>query len=367
MMKSKVLCPITSIFVLLYLTSCTLGTKSESTPDIRATVAVAVSTAIKTEMSAPADTPTPDMQATIDAAVQATNQASQSVQATVDVAVQATVASMPTPTSVPPGGDAYYSTLSQEELAALIDQSVDEAMAASAQTTTATTEATTDGDVSDSDVETLQVYVNLSEQAIANAEALIAAYQDLYGDYASEYLQVLNEIEQDLAAIAQSTAQIAAILDQGAQAATQALEQLNDAAQTAQTKAAELQTMAQGRQEKLQDDFQKRLDEIKNLQPTTIATDRQGAIQDTFKYLDSLRNVLGGNKIAAQDIQQIAQLGVNASASIKAQGGPQLQRFSGDIDLLNQQMARGQYPQMKQDFTRIDSDFSSIGKRPGRK
>ena len=364
---SKYLQPFICLLIVVILTACSLGAKSEPTPDIQATVQAVVETTMKTEMPAPAASPSPDLQATVDAAVQGTAQAGQAVQATVEVAVQATVASMPTSTLVPAVGDPYYYTLSQEELAALIDESVDEAMAANTQASTATTQATSDGSVSEDDIQTVQVYVSLSDQAVANAEVLIASYQDIYGEYASEYLAVLNEIEQDLEAIAQSTAQIADILEQGAQAATQAIEQLNSAAQTAQTKAAEMQTQAQGRQEKLQGDLQKRVEEILSLKPSEVATDRLGAIQDTYHYLDSLKKAISGMKISSQDYQQLAQLGVNASASLNAQGGPQLQRFAGGIDNLNQQMARGQYPQVKRDVGKFENDFSSLAKRPGRK
>ncbi len=363
-MKSKFYQLPFSLSLLVSLSACSLGAQPTPTPDVQATVQAAVDTAVKTKLPAPADTPTPDLQATVNAAVQATAQAGQG---SVAVVVQATVVSMPTPSPLPAAGDAYYYSLSQEELAALVDESVDAAMTASAQTTAVTTQATSDGSVSDGDVQTVQVYVSLSEQTVANAQALITAYQDIYGDYASDYLVILNEIEQDLAAIAQSTAEIASILDQGAQAATQAIQQLNSAAQTTQVKAAEAQAQAQSRQQKFQSDMQKRLEELINIKPIQVATDPQGAVQETFQYLDSLKQALNGKKINSADLKQIIQLGVNASAGLKTQGGPQLQRFANGIDNLNQQVVRGEFPQAKRDLAKFDSDFTSLDKRPGRK
>ena len=63
-------------------------------------------------------------QATTEAAVQATSVAQVNVQATVDAAVQATVAAIPTSTP-----SAEYVTLTEEELAAMIDLAVAEATA----------------------------------------------------------------------------------------------------------------------------------------------------------------------------------------------------------------------------------------------
>jgi len=103
------------------------------------------------------------------------------------------------------------------------------------------------------------------------------------------------------------------------------------------------------------------------MQPNQVASDRAGAIQQTFQYIDSLKGALGGGKISPDQFRQIAQQGVNASASLKAQGGPQLQQFAGGVDNLNKQMARGEWSTARKDVDGFDMNFQKQAKRPGRK
>jgi hypothetical protein len=353
----------TCLFLIL-LSACSLGSKTTPTPDIQATVNAAIKTSVPNVTQ-------PNLQSTVDAAVQATSSANNSVQATVGVSIQQTAGSittiLPTVTPLPPTGNSYYTTLSEEQLTAIIDQAVAEAQKSSQQTSTATTQATSNGTVSDGEIQTVQMYVTATGQAVQNAEQLIAEYQQLYGDYASEYLDVLTQMEADLNSISQSMAQITKILDQGSQAATQAISQLNEAVQTMNDKASELQSKAQGTQQKFQSEMAHRTDELKNLKPKQVAGDKAGAIQQTFTFLDALKGGLSGGKIGKQQSMQIAQLGVDASASLKAQGGPQLQHFSGNVDKLNAQMIQGQYPQAKKDLNTFEKDFQGSAKKPGRK
>ncbi len=103
--------------------------------------------------------PTPDTQATVNAAIAATGTAQASLQATIDAAVKATVTAAPTPTP-----SVQYVTMSEEELAALIDQAVAEAITATQQCSTATTTATADGAVTQEEVNTVQVYLVDAEE-----------------------------------------------------------------------------------------------------------------------------------------------------------------------------------------------------------
>jgi len=375
-MKNKTLYVLMTLFLLGTLVACSKSPKESPTPDIQATVNAAVNAAVKTSVPVvptvgavnPTIQPSPDVQSTVGAAIQATAAAGQVIQPTVVPAAQSTVVVMPpAPTAVPPVGNVYYTGLSEEELAALIDHAVAEAQQYSQQVYASTTQATSDGNVSDGETQTIQVNVSTSGQAVTNAEALINEYQALYGDYASEYLNTLTQIEQDLASISESTAQIAAILEQGSQAATQAIAQLNAAAQSASTKAAELQTKSKDLQQKLQADLNTRLEIVKKMKPNQLANDKMGAIQQTFGFLDALKGGLSGGKLGSNQFKQIAQLGVNASASLKAQGGPQLQHFAGNIDQLNMQMAHGQYPQARKGADSFEKDFQGVAKRPGRK
>jgi hypothetical protein len=341
--------------------------------------------------------PTPDTQATVNAAVAATGTSQVSLKATVDAAVKATAAAAqpqpPTaagaPTSLPtisaaakpptaaPGVAGAPSptpvntvTLSEEELAALIDQSVAKAVAATQASSSATSSATADGTLTTQELAALLIYAANADRAIAYAEELINSYYGLYAELAAETIAVLQAIEQDLSAMSASVdalnatlAEINKTLAQGVAIAEQTIAKLNTAAKTASDKAAQAQAKAQSWAKGLPSTLDKRAAAALGVKPTQVATDRQGALLSAFDYVDAVRQATGDNKLSKSELTQIAQLGANASAGLKAQGGPGLQTASGSIDKLTGQLARGQVPQAKAGLGSLES---SLGARPSR-
>lgn len=284
-----------------------------------------------------------DLQATVDASVQATNAAAQTIANTVEAAVAATTAALPPPPTATAVASIDVYTLSEEELVVLIEAAVAEAVTASEITGDSATQATADGTVSAQEVDTLTVYVNSLEQAIAYAEELIAAYEDLYGEYAEEVLALLAQVEEDLNAIAENSAGIAAILAQGSEATTAAAAQLNAAAEQAQTKAAEVQAQVSALTPKVQAQIQQREQMALQTLPTEIAANPADAIRQLYAYLDGVEAALADRKIDPAELQNLAQLGANASASLKQHGGAQLGSLSEKINALTSQLARGQW------------------------
>lgn len=283
-------------------------------------------------------------------------------QAAVNQAANATVQALPpTPT---PGPQVDYYDLTEEELSALIDQSVNQALAASSQSTTATTQATSDGTVTSDEVYTTVTYVYDAQAEIEYAEELMTYYLDLYGDYASEALDTMQAMESDLNSVSQSLDEIASIMEQGAEAATAALDQLNQAATQLQTKASDAQTKAQGWVDQVKTGIQDRQNQALSLAPTDIAGDRDGAIQQVYAYLDAVKQAMGDKKISFDELTQISQLASNAKASLQAHGGPGLQNLSSGIDGLTTQLARGEWPQAR---SGMDGFERSLPQRPTRR
>lgn len=292
---------------------------------------------------------TPDLQATVDASVKATTQAQQTqdaaVKSTVDVAVQSTVAALP-PTATPvPTVEAV--TLSEEELAALIDQAVAEAAAATTTAASATTQSASDNTVTEEEVQTVEVYVQASEQALAYAEQLVSEYTATYGDYGEETLLILNDVEDDLASIAASVDEIATVVEQGSEQASAAAAQLQNAAATAQASASAMQDKAQQITQKLQAELELRSATALNMPPTQVAEDLPGTINQLFDFATSIRDSLGDNKITPDEMNHIAQLASNSRASLEKSGGPQLKALGNSIEQLTGQLARGQWPQAR--------------------
>lgn len=314
---------------------------------------------------------TPDTQATIEAAVAATSTAQANLQATIDAAVQATAtaqAALVTPTP-----SVEYVTLTEEELAALIDQAVADAAAATAASSTATTQATADDTVTQEEVTTIEVQVTGAEEAIAYAEELLNAYYGLYGDLATETLYLLQEIEEDLALMAESTAALAAALvdvnntlAEGVALADETINELEAAAQAAGAKAAEVQAQKEAWKGQLQQEWEHRASQALNVQPNAIADDRAAALQSAFDYLDNVQAALTDEKISPDELAQIAQLGANAAAGLNAHGGPQLQQFSGSINQITEQLARGQVTHAREGLGTLQSGLGSRPSLPSR-
>ncbi|MBN2391464.1 MAG: hypothetical protein JXR84_12120 [Anaerolineae bacterium] len=316
--------------------------------------------------SGPLATPAPNAQATIDAAVNATMTAQANMQSAIDAAVNATltaVAAQATPTP-----QVETVTLTEEELAAMIDTAVAEAATATTASASASEQATADGTVTQEEVITVQVEVVGAEEAIAYAEELLTLYGDMYGELATETLVVLQAIEADLAAMAHSTAEVAAALEeiataleQGVALAEETITQLETAAQAAAAKAAQIQAQNQVWYTALAAELETRATKFLGIAPDAVAPDRLGAIQDAFYYLDTVREALDDSKLSAAELSDIAQLGANAAAGLQAQGGPQLQALSGSVNQITEQLARGQLTQARASLSTLEQ---GLGERP---
>ncbi len=277
-------------------------------------------------------------------------------------AVAATVVAMPpTPT---PGPTVDYYELSEEELATLIDEAVEEAVVATEASSSATTQATSDGTMTSEEVYETVEYVYDAEAAIYYAEELIAAYYDLYGAYAEDALIILAAIEEDLSAMIVVLEEVNSLLVQGAEVASVAIDQLNEAATSMTTHIAESQADRDQFLEQVKTNLQDRENTFANIAPTEIAGDLDGTLNQLHDYLDSVKAAFGDRKIDSNEMLQIAQLGANAQASIFANGGPQLQGLSGTIDGLTRQLSRGEWPQAGRSLGGFEA---SIPSRPTRR
>lgn len=314
----------------------------------------------------PAATPTIDVQATIDAGVQATANAQAGMQATIDASVQATALVMPpTPTA---GAAVNVVEMSEEELEALIEQSVQDAVTATQQTSSAATQASSDATVSAEEVEELYAYYYAAEQAVALADEYIEAYYGLYYDLAVETVALLEELTGELDTLIESLDSLYASLEMinsslaaGAAATQEAVNQLNSAAQNAQAQLAQIQSQTQQWAEAVKADRENRAQAVANLQPQNIPTDQLSALASAFGFLDSVKSALGDNKLSLDELGVIAQFGASASAGLSAHGGEKFKSLADTIGQITQQLARGQLPQAKKGLGQFEA---SLGQRP---
>ncbi|MBI5298178.1 MAG: hypothetical protein HY869_22095 [Chloroflexi bacterium] len=317
-----------------------------------------------------------DDAAAINTAVAGTQQAAALAQATVN---SMSLTAMPvTPT---PGPAVEYVSMTEEELAALIDQAVAEAVAATEQTTAAVTYTTSDTAVTTEEVTYVYDYYYYADYYVEYAEDLLDEYYNLYSDLAYEMIAELNTIEDELnqlnttlSSIESSLQQINTTLQQGLEVATETIDQLNAAAQQAQSNAAELKSQAQDMAAVLQSDQQARLDQMAQIQPNNIPTDKLAALQTGFQFIDEAKLAMGDNKLSRDELMNLAQLGANAQAGFQkfggaaggqipglANGGPDLSQFSAKFGEITTQFARGQMPQAR---SGLDGFEHSLGQRP---
>src|SRR5574341_1693356 len=154
-------------------------------------LALFVSIGLLTACGMPAASPSTDE--VVNTAVAGTQQAQALAQATVNASVLTAMPATPTP-----GPTVEYAALTEEELAALIDQAVNEAIAATEQTTTAVTTSTSDDTVTSEEVVYVYDYYYQAEYYTEYAEELLNEYYNLYADLAEEMIVELNTIESEL-------------------------------------------------------------------------------------------------------------------------------------------------------------------------
>lgn len=310
--------------------------------------------------------PSPNLQATVEAAMIDTSQAQAAIQATVEAAVAATGVAMP-PT-ITPGPMVQYVDMTEEELESLIDQAVNEAVAAATQASTASTQATSDNAVSQQEVDSIQVVVTGAEEAIAYAEVLIKAYTDLYGELAVETLVTLQEIEDDLeeisaslAAISQTLIEIENVLSQGQAVSQATIEALETAAQQAASGLEVTQNTLQSWLKDTKTGRDDRANQYLSVKPDSVPTDLRSSLAAAFAFLDEVKFALGDKKITRDELVKISQLGANASAGMSQHGELQFQAVPSKINEIIGKLARGQVPHVRQGL----GDFEKLlGVRP---
>ncbi|HEC23433.1 MAG TPA: hypothetical protein ENI95_11015 [Chloroflexi bacterium] len=317
---------------------------------------------------APADEP--DVDATVNAAIQATDMADLVMQATIDAAVEATAAALPTPTPPPPPETEEYVTMSEEELAALIEEAVAEATAASEEYSEATQDISSDDTITQEEIVYVYDYYYAVEEAIAYAEELLDAYYYYYGDLSTEAIALLYAVEEDLDTLAANTeaiyselAAIEATLDQGLAVAVETIDQLEATAMAVQANVDQVQAQISNLTTTVQAEIENRVTQVLNTAPSFVPPDFPSTIQAGFEYLDFTRGALSDDRITRDELNTIAELGANAAAGFSQFGGERshlANSFSGR-DSVTVNLASGHNAEAQHGLNDLEM---SLGDRP---
>lgn len=337
-------------------------------------------------------TPTPDVQGTVEAALQATVTAEAEEEARIATAVAATQTAMATAapeegaaaTGTPtPGAVAQptpapqtvssetYVTMSEEELAALIDEAVNAAVAETEAAATATESATGDATVTQDEVETIEVQISGAEEAIALAEELLYVYADLYAEVATETLVMIDEMEALLAATTEMVVVMTDILvdvdtalEQNQVVSEQLIQDLEAAAIAAGAQALALQQEVATWPPTVEASLAQRANAALAVQATEVAGNRMEAIAGAYDYVEITREALSDRRLTAAELDAVAQTGANAVAGLQAQGGPQLQDVADQLNQVTASLARGQVPQVTGQLQALESALPARSLRP---
>lgn len=310
-------------------------------------------------------TKTADTQATIEAAVGATSTA----QAEIDVQDQEGESATSAPATaeeIPQG----YDELSEEELAVLIDEHVEETMAASAELNSAAEAATADGTLTQEESDELETYVYDLAESVAITEEAVYVYYDLYGELAEETLDLLAEVEDDLVEIAELTIELLEMmteiegrLNQGLEVAVELMEQFDSTAAGALEQISGIKGKSDDWVAEVQQEIENRVANLENLTPTEIPGNRIDAILIAFDYVDAVREALLDRTLDLDELRQIGQVGINAKAGLEAYGRPRFQGLSGNIGEISGQLARGQVSTATIGLNALEG---ALGSRPSR-
>ncbi len=316
----QMLCPYMAITIFLFLAACTAPGPTAS------------------------PSATPDLQATIDAALAGTQAAEANLQATVDAAIAATAQAAVTPT----GAD--LSEQSEEATVDEIETTVDSCASNTAAASTAS-EATSDDALTAEEADQIYTYYQLAYADLEEAYALLSGYYAFYGELAQESLDLLHDLEEDLddlnAALGELNTAILIIQTQliaGATPSAGDIARLETAADSANTAADNARTMAGTWATAHEIEIAERAAEVNYTIAEAIPANRVDTITSVYTFLDDLKAALLDRVISADELALLLVDRANALAGIDAHGGATLQKAVDPLNQITVMIATGNFP-----------------------
>ena len=340
-------------------------------------IVLLVSSCAPTAAPAPAEPAAPeataDIEATVNAALEATAAAQAGMQATIDASVSSTVEAQPADEASDEAGSAEtadpaeYVTMTEEELALLIEDTVEEANTASQEMSTAAEQAASDGEVSQDEINEVYNYYYDAEAALMLAEEMIDAYMYFYGDLAYAYLDLFYLVEEDLSELAAYAAEINEILilvEQGITLSADDIDQMITAAANIQSYLVENQVNVANLSSTVQQQIQDRAAAALGAQANQVPGNIRETLQAGFQYADFVYSALGDNQITLDELNTIAQLGANAASGFSQFGGDnqsQLADLISGAEGITANLAQGQNMQAWDSVEQLEL---GLGERP---
>ncbi|MBL6966090.1 MAG: hypothetical protein ISR60_06010 [Anaerolineales bacterium] len=298
-----------------------------------------------------------DTQATIDAAIAATATAQAELETQINEAVDEAMQEL----------EEEYLLMTEEEFNQALDEAIAEATAATEQTVYYVEEASSDGALTQEEIEQIEYYAYYADDLIYLAEDMIYAYYGMYAELAYETIYLLEAIEDDLSQMAYAMTEIteltvaaAETLAAGMEVRQETIDGIITAAQGTSEYLQNITPEWQSWADAIQGDRETRLQGVQEIAANFIPEDRLAALNETINFADAVRNALGDYSISQTELFNIAQFGANAIAGLQAHGGPQLQELAGNIDNITNNLALGQTPHAINNLGALEGSIRNI-------
>lgn len=300
----------------------------------------------------------PDLDATIEAGIEETTTAEESMQSTVDAAVEATRQVEQTQAVE----EFSVEEMSEAEVVTEFSEDGAEAYDDVAQIVTTTDDYASDGELTQEEIEELEALYLETYEEIEYLLYLASVYSYYYGDLAGETLELLVALEDDLWLLVQLAEEysdelmaVLVAIENGGEATEEMVYALEDAAEEWYEQMENWQGDADTWQTAVLAELQTRSEVWLSTEVNEVAQTRVKALLQAKDYAQQVRTAFEDGVISAEEMAEISQLAANAINSLETVGGDQLLNFASTITDLTSMMAMGEMPTALENLSSFES------------
>lgn len=300
------------------------------------------------------------MEATIQAAIAATESVQNEVNDLISGSVSATLTAIPSPTPI------SVDQLSEEEFASALEQSTDEAVSTADNATQYASSASDDGELTQEEIDELYYLYYASVDELEQALYLVDIYYDLYDELLATVITDLESIEgelQDILTAAEDVLvyleEFSDIISKGEQIAQEKIDQFRAFSTAISGYTSDISSNLPVWDQSRTDEFDRIADDALSTIPDAIADTKRGAVQIAREYLGEVKLAVGDGKFSMLELQSLSQLGANAAASLGQFGG-EFAAIPNIINGMTDSFARGQLPQINVEIGSLQRAIPTI-------
>ncbi len=303
-----------------------------------------------------------------DEAAESTREAEAAFDGTVAAAVEGTGTALAREAGTPvgregtvdaPGGTVVVTTLAtpvatvdieglgEAELAAAVQTAVDRALAAAESAGAAGRAAGEDGQVDPGESLLVEIEIAGAEDWLDEAERLLAAYREQFGDLAEQGRETVEDLEAQLGDLDAAMDALDGWAERAAAEATEVAGRLDSALATARARATERSERLEEWRERSRATLEA-LGDLARRTPRSRPADLPATLDKLADFGDTLRESLSDGEIDAVEREVLAELGAETAAGLREHGGPLLQRMAEEVERSLDAIERGDWDALRE-------------------